>query len=395
VEKPVYYFKDTSTETKTDLDLLMLTQGYRQYEWKQVLAKDSAGLTFQPEKGIDINGKVTNMSDKPISNGTVTLIPASGGSLLSTKSDAHGLFRFSDLVFTDSVKLVLNAVNAKGDKYTKITWLKNNPIFPFVSEMTPPVQTKDSAAFTLYQEKSGDYHEQWMSNHPGWGKMLKPVIVYGIRGYNQYRTQSLAGPGNADQVMFADEIGKIGGNLSTSLNGRLIGVTFVGGTPILTTSLGFNVHPMLVVLDGVELNLEKNFSLNDISTSSVQSVEVLKYASSSIYGMEGANGVLVITTKNGTEVGDIASVGVLPITPYGFYKARTFYSPKYEYTEGKTAEPELRSTIYWNPEIKTGQDGQAILSFNNGSSAGTYKVIVEGLDQSGNIGRLVYRYKVD
>ncbi|HEY5463880.1 MAG TPA: hypothetical protein VIJ95_11540, partial [Hanamia sp.] len=110
----------------------------------------------------------------------------------------------------------------------------------------------------------------------------------------------------------------------------------------------------------------------------------------------GGNGVLVITTKRGDEMSDnIASVGVLSIAPMGFYKARKFYSPKYDYTNANSERPDLRSTIYWNPEIKTGKDGNASFDYYNADGTGTYKVTIEGIDDYGNIGRLVYRYKVE
>ena len=115
-----------------------------------------------------------------------------------------------------------------------------------------------------------------------------------------------------------------------------------------------------------------------------------------IYGMQGANGVLIITTKNARELSEnIASVGVLPIAPAGFYMARTFYSPKYDHSGGDSTESELRPTIYWNPEIKMDKEGSAILEYFNARDTGIYKVIVEGVDRDGNIGRLVYRYKVE
>jgi len=391
VEQPNYYFKDTSEEARKNLDLLMLTQGYRHFEWKQILGRDSAVLAFQPEKGLDINGKITNLSDKPISNGTITLIPSNGGPLLSSKSDTKGLFRFSNLIFIDTARLVLSAVNMKGGNNTRITYFNTKPVPPVVANQPPALQIREDSSLFFYQGKTEKFHEEWVKDHPG-TKMLKPVTVVGAK---QYRTQSLAGAGHADQVMHADEIGQIGGQLSTSLNGRLRGVNFIGGIPYLQANIGFNVHPMLLVLDGTEITMGPNFNINDLTTSQVASVEVLMYASESIYGVDGANGVLVITTKDGSEARDFASIGVLPITPMGFYKARTFYSPKYDYADGNSTKPELRSTIYWNPEIKTDHAGPAMLDYYNSNNAGTYKVIVEGIDQNGNIGRVVYRYQVE
>ncbi|HSZ32368.1 MAG TPA: TonB-dependent receptor plug domain-containing protein, partial [Puia sp.] len=399
VEEPNYYFADTSKQTRNDLDVLMLTQGYRDFEWRRVLSNEPKVLNFLPERGLEINGKITNMSNKPISNGTVTLVPSKGGSLLSSTSDTKGLFRFANLVFTDTAHLVLSAVNSKGSNWTKITYLNTNYDSPIVaSHFYLPQKTNDSS-LNYYIEKEQAAHEEYIKHIPFKGQVLKEVTVKAVKEDNQYRTQSLAGAGFADQVMHADEIQQIGGDLTTSLNGRLLGVNFSGeGVPFLqsglTTTHGF--APMLLVLDGQEIKLGTQFfNINDIPSTQIETIEVLRFASASIYGMEGANGVLIITTKDGYEKKDIAAVGVLPIAPMGFYKARTFYSPKYEYTNTNSSVPEMRPTIFWNPEIKTDIHGNAFLEYYNAETAGTYKVVLEGIDKNGNIGRQVLRYQVE
>jgi uncharacterized protein YfaS (alpha-2-macroglobulin family) len=53
-----------------------------------------------------------------------------------------------------------------------------------------------------------------------------------------------------------------------------------------------------------------------------------------------------------------------------------------------------RSTIYWNPNIFTDKTGNASFEFFNGDGTGTYRAVIEGIDKDGNIGRYVYRYKV-
>ncbi len=53
----------------------------------------------------------------------------------------------------------------------------------------------------------------------------------------------------------------------------------------------------LIIVDGFPVN-----SLNDISPADIQSIDVLKDASSTaIYGSRGANGVIIVTTKSGKE----------------------------------------------------------------------------------------------
>jgi TonB-dependent SusC/RagA subfamily outer membrane receptor len=401
VEQPNYYFKDTSEETRRNLDVLMLTQGYRDFEWKQVLNNETRVLTFQPEKGLNINGKITNLSNQPVPLRSVNMVPSNGGQLLSTTSDSKGFFQFSNLVFTDTVHVVLSVVNSEGDKTTnKITYLKANYEHPMVPDLPYILQSTEDSSMHAYLEKEKKNHNEYIDNDPGKFKLLNPVTVKTVVQDNQYKTQNIAGAGFADQILHADEFGQTGGQLSETLNGRLHGITFVQGIPFIqshmVSSPTESPQPMLLILDGAEIKFGAAFSIDDIPTTQVETVEVLKYASTGVYGMNGANGVLIITTREGNEVKKgITALGVLPVTPMGFYKARTFYSPKYNYANGNNIELEMRPTIYWNPEIKTDKDGNASLEYYNAESRGIYKVIVEGIDKNGNIGRLVYRYKVE
>ena len=57
--------------------------------------------------------------------------------------------------------------------------------------------------------------------------------------------------------------------------------------------------------------------------------------------------------------------------------------------------PDLRSTIYWAPELVTDKEGNASIEFNNADGRGTYRVVIEGVDEKGNIGRQVLNYKVE
>ncbi|OIQ74334.1 TonB-dependent receptor plug domain protein [mine drainage metagenome] len=197
--------------------------------------------------------------------------------------------------------------------------------------------------------------------------------------------------------MHADEIEKVQGDLSVSLTGRLRGIVFSQGLPYLSTGA---LRPVLmsVYVDGERMVISPNepIGINILNMNDIETVEVLKSANAAIYGMDGGHGVLVITTKvgGGANPKDIAAVGVLPITPMGFYKAREFYSPKYDNTSRVSNQRDLRSTIYWQPELKTDKNGNASFDYYNADGAGTYKIVIEGIDKDGTIGREVYRYKV-
>lgn len=85
-------------------------------------------------------------------------------------------------------------------------------------------------------------------------------------------------------------------NMYDYLRGKVAGV-HVGPDNSITirgiTSINSSTEPLIIV-DGAEVN-----SLDVVNPHDVYSVDVLKDASSSIYGVRGANGVIIITTKMG------------------------------------------------------------------------------------------------
>ena len=151
VEQPGYYFTDTGVTARKDLDLVMLTQGYRRFEWRRVMDTASQTISFPAEKGVSIAGRVTNLSNKPVAKGTITLLQPNGGLFLNAQTDNNGLFRFANLVFTDSMQFVLSAVNANNKNSTKITWFNEIKDAPAVQKNTVwPMPMVTDTAMKIY-----------------------------------------------------------------------------------------------------------------------------------------------------------------------------------------------------------------------------------------------------
>ncbi|RZK82098.1 MAG: hypothetical protein EOO92_02950 [Pedobacter sp.] len=81
--------------------------------------------------------------------------------------------------------------------------------------------------------------------------------------------------------------------------------------------------------------------------------------------------------------------------PKGYDQTRIFYAPQYGNPLENNTVPDFRSTIYWNPAVLTKEEGQTKVSYYNADQVGSYRVIVEGIDSDGRLGRKVYRYKVE
>ena len=107
--------------------------------------------------------------------------------------------------------------------------------------------------------------------------------------------------------------------LQGSIPGLVIQNTSAGAEPSLQimvrgrNSIGANNSP-LVVVDGIPYG----GNLSDINPNDVESIEILKDASSAaIYGSRGANGVILVTTKSGI-------IGSPTITYDGYYSFQQF-----------------------------------------------------------------------
>jgi len=143
--------------------------------------------------------------------------------------------------------------------------------------------------------------------------------------------------------------------------------------------------------------MQTSSNVDDLSVSDIATVKMLKNNDAAMYGSQGANGVLLITTiKNKTiQANRKISSGLLSYAPKGFYKARVFYSPVYGGSTLKSEKADNRKTIFWNPDLVTDKDGNVSFDFYNADGKGTYRVVIEGMDENGGIGRSVYNYKVE
>lgn len=143
-----------------------------------------------------------------------------------------------------------------------------------------------------------------------------------------------------------------------------------------------------------------------LNADDIETVEVFpRDELGTINRLYNTNGILIINMKakpKGTKIslqelkGMLPQANLLKFRPKGFTKHREFYSPKYVNAANTYNFNDLRTTIYWNPNLATTSATLEPLSmeYYNADGNGTYRVVVEGIDKLGNIARSVYRYTV-
>jgi len=74
------------------------------------------------------------------------------------------------------------------------------------------------------------------------------------------------------------------------------------------------------------------------------------------------------------------------IQPYGYQKPVEFYAPKYDTPEARANLAfDQRTTIHWQPDVRTDNMGMAAFSFYTADAKSTYTVIIEGVTDDGKM----------
>jgi len=80
----------------------------------------------------------------------------------------------------------------------------------------------------------------------------------------------------------------------------------------------------------------------------------------------------------------------------GYQVTKEFYSPAYETAEQQNeTTPDLRSTIYWNPDVRTNDGGKAEINFYAADTETSYTVIIEGITNDGVLIRKMEKIKME
>lgn len=235
-------------------------------------------------------------------------------------------------------------------------------------------------------------------------EMLDEVVVI---GYGTMKKSDLTGA--VSSIGNKDIKDSPVSNLGQAIQGKISGVQIVdAGKPgdnvsIKIRGLGsINNCDPLVVIDGVPTDL----GLSSLNMADVERLDVLKDASATaIYGSRGANGVVMITTKRGTD-----GKGKLAVSAnYSFQNATNVPSllNAAQYAElsndmmvnsGRNPNPEwanpseLGAGTDWMDELlRTGVMQNYTVSYSGGNEKSHYYVSGGFLDQSGIVKSVNYR----
>lgn len=395
VEQPNYYFVKNDEKKRAELDILMLTQGYRRFSYKDVLANKFPVTSFLPEQGITVTGTLRDRTGMPVKRGALRL--TSPGRTLSSEAltTNMGLFNFPNLVFEDGAELLINAkYNAAG---SNMMIMVDNAPFPEITSnpnLATEVVNIDSTLSNYLDNSKKQYSNL---------RTLKEVKITGptIKKPSHADYTALSGLSMmADHEISGDRL-KDCNDLLTCLKTIAVGLTFDVDKFYVSRSYNQGDRtPVQVFINGNAVDL---VSIGSVMPSDVESVEIFTQDQLGlVFKNYQCNGVMVINTKkvakSNITLADLKKMmpqsNMLKLSPKGYTKVKEFYAPKYLTQTSSYTGNDLRSTIYWNPKIVTNAAGDTVVEFYNADGKGTYRAVIEGVDINGNVGHTVLRYTV-
>jgi len=388
IEKPNYYLRDGEVRV-AELDNLMLTQGWSRFVWKELAATKPKAPEFLPELTPSISGTVTTNGKKPVVKGKISLVSTSGGFFkIDTLTDDNGHFAFKDLAFSDSTKFLVQARTAKNSKYVQVKLDIPSAQIVTKNKNTGDIPVNVNEAIQNYvQQSKGYFDTQNKIALQNGALQLKEVAIVTKKKSAKYGNELVFG--KADQILTTKDLNP-NFNLVSSLANRLIGVTYKDGNFYATQRFSRSPKLLKIYYNGLEVQVP---FVATIIPQDVISVDVLISpglitASGQVYD----GGSIVITAKEGSE-SMMGHHGMVTYSPKGYNIVREFYSPQYTPDHKETGEDE-RTTVYWNPNVITDANGTGKFSYYNTDQPGTYRVVIEGINDAGHLARKVYTYDV-
>jgi len=435
IEDPGYYFEgnyntntpDSYRDKKAmDLDNLLLTQGWIGYDWKQVFNTKNTEPLYPAEPEFMVQGKVTNVLNKPVEKAKVLLFSRKPELIRDTVTDKEGRFIFKGLFPVDTAEFKIQARNRSGQSFNVGIEMLNRfrpPVFTAAIMQTPRYVNIDTVLLNNNGTKIAQLKAE--VNLPDAGYLLNEVVIKEKKIIPD--SHNLNGPGEADQTFDEQDLLKAGKMslekfLEKNIKGfNNRGVSWQQGSPIL---ISYALYDKMVhfVIDGMDINQlvadydsgqfgdlapikepgRRNFladALDKLTAEDVKGVEIMynsKYnnnynvhilATTTLNSYVDKIAYIEITTRAGKGPYAGATPGTYLYKPLPFTLPKQFYRPRYTISNSNTAiGTDQRSTIHWKPDIVTDEDGKAVISFYSADKPSAYTIIMEGTDLNGNIG---------
>ncbi|MEO6219466.1 MAG: hypothetical protein ABIO81_03490 [Ginsengibacter sp.] len=393
VFNPAWYFSNSSDSLSQQLDLVMLTHGWRRFNWDEVKIGKFPKINYPKDTSyLTLSGKLYGASPSQLrdADNIILLInnKTEGKKMLVLPVESNGTFNDPSYLLFDTANIYYQLSKAKGLGDVSVKFMEGR---------LPPLRNNIAATgnyYSLFFDTAGNARHLKLANQLAeilnryQGKVLETVTIQAktkspveiledkypsgfFRGGDGYKFDLLNDPRAKGSFSIFNYLqGQVAG-LQISTAGNPPSLQWRGGSPLL-------------FIDEVpaDASLVSNIPISDVAY-----IKVLRPPFMGASG--GASGAIAIYTRRGDDARTAGGKGLSNNTISGYTAIREFYSQNYGTFSADDEKPDLRTTLYWNPQVITTQPQNKVkLTFYNNDISRAFRVVIEGISKDGRLAHI-------
>lgn len=404
VYEPNFYFKPDEPKAIPALDYVMMTHGWRRYEWQEVLKNDFTP-EYHKDKVNSISGQIVQTKNTSIPVKAIVYLYELAGKKRKLKitTGTDGKFTFKNVnpkvpiqLFAQSVAHYSISCKLLFIDNLRLEYLKRTPVIDFnVGERGLPAMnlsfsdTSEDNGILIVDDASVVEKKEEMIEIPVTETPLplvsetkiatinnKSDTTLPIQGlYTTIPTANSNGIGRSqtyDPSYFLEDdlankeddtaILVVGGNSSI----------YKYGSRIIYKVNGKNYDYLERAKNFIPSEIASLYPLSKVNTYDVPQINIITQKR-------------VIDHPNGEAK---HSIDYKYLEGMSFSGVRVYRPKEYKASEQNPEKrTDFRNTIYWNPEVVTNKEGKATITFWNNDALTTFRIVAEGVGNNGHLGR--------
>jgi hypothetical protein len=392
IVNPYAYFFGSSDSSAFYLDLVMLTHGWRRYNWDNVLAGKTTTPIRKEANYLSLEGKVIGLPTRSIEAGlqlnSILLTADSAQNIMLLPVDRKGDVFTDGLIFYDKAKLYFNS-NSKSVSMTNGMLQLDNGLYKgpnkaFVDSIIKKAATQVSAAALTrnnsitklaLEERRQSPRSITLGNVTVTAK-TKTAIE---KMEEKYVSGLFSGSGRSFDLVNDPFAGGYT-NIFQYLQGKVAGLQI--STSGTSASLNWRGGVPAIYLNEMKADAEM---LSGVTVRDIAYVKVFRPGESIAYG--GGSGVIAVYTRKGGDVAENPNIkGMNSVQVMGYSAIKEFYAPDYATITEKESVADYRTTLYWNPSIYLDKSRRRIrMQFYNNDITKRFRLVLEGINTDGKL----------
>lgn len=381
IENPNSYFEKNDFDHAVAINNLLLTQGWRKYDWPTILKDSIPKFTFPFEEAFTVEGTVKNwLKNKTDAKSKVSLFSPLNKLFLTAPVNNAGAFKFDRVYLADSTWVMTSAVSDKGKDWNRAVLMsipeysmgapdiqptiavQNKEVKEVIEnipqltkdviqlpEMVVTAQKKTPFADNIYVGATDKVVEVTKDNYREFDNMEMLLMIK----FNVHTEFKDAGDGSS-------------------------GYSFNTGRG----TVSFSAAPTpIMMLDGMKV-----YDAQTILDLPIEYVEAVSVNKDGFGGGMGASGgvISVVTRKVPFFVNTAQATNMKRLIVHGYASPRKYFEPKYLIQPG-TADYNRYAAIFWKPDLITDVKNTASFNFYVPKEINTLTIRAEGISFDGKI----------